>query len=183
MLTWGRGNSGQLGHGEVVKYALYPQPVTSLDAYFITHVSAGWSHSGFVSGSSSAALCLLSLSLIFCCLMEVAFCFVLSLGFTDGGCLFTCGDASFGQLGHGDYTSRTSPLKLSYFDNQCVARVACGMRHSIVLLKGIDLVDVFVWRTIFVIRELNSEALRIEEYLSLATTMMLLVGLISITVM
>lgn len=70
VLTWGRGNSGQLGHGEMVNSLLTPKPVLSLESYFITHVSAGWSHSGFVS---------------------------------DEGCVFTCGDGSFGQLGHGDY--------------------------------------------------------------------------------
>ncbi|RYR09569.1 hypothetical protein Ahy_B05g077936 [Arachis hypogaea] len=102
VLSWGRGSSGQLGHGEFVNNSLYPKPVTSLDPYFITNVSAGWSHSAFVS---------------------------------DTGCLFTCGDASFGQLGHGDYTSRCSPAKVSSFDNRRVAKVACGMRHSLVLLE------------------------------------------------
>ncbi|KAJ1386020.1 Regulator of chromosome condensation, RCC1 [Sesbania bispinosa] len=96
------GNSGQLGHEEVVNNALYPKTVTSLDGYFITHVSAGWSHSGFVS---------------------------------DSGCLFTCGDGSFGQLGHGDYASHCSPVRVSCFVDQHVAQVACGMRHSLVLLK------------------------------------------------
>ncbi|WJX57048.1 HECT-type E3 ubiquitin transferase [Trifolium repens] len=103
VLSWGRGSSGQLGHGEVVNNVLYPKAVASLDNYFITHVSAGWSHSGFVS---------------------------------DKGCLFTCGVGSFGQLGHGDYASHSSPVKVSYFVDQHVAQVACGMRHSIVLLKG-----------------------------------------------
>ncbi|KAL5100355.1 hypothetical protein RYX36_004682 [Vicia faba] len=103
VLSWGRGNSGQLGHGEVVNNMLYPKAVTSLENYFITHVSAGWSHSGFVS---------------------------------DTGSLFTCGDGSFGQLGHGDHASHCSPVKVSCFVDQHVAEVACGMRHSLVLLKG-----------------------------------------------
>lgn len=49
MLTWGRGNSGQLGLGDMVS-SLEPKPVVGLEGCFITHVSAGWSHSGFVSG-------------------------------------------------------------------------------------------------------------------------------------
>lgn len=49
VLTWGRGTSGQLGHGDMVN-SLYPKLVASLQAYLISHVSAGWSHSGFVSG-------------------------------------------------------------------------------------------------------------------------------------
>lgn len=50
MFSWGRGSSGQLGHGQMVNY-LYPKPVTFFDSYSIIHISAGWSHSGFVSGS------------------------------------------------------------------------------------------------------------------------------------
>ncbi|XP_022733837.1 ultraviolet-B receptor UVR8 isoform X2 [Durio zibethinus] len=102
VLTWGRGNSGQLGHGEMVNSLLTPKPVLSLESSFITQVSAGWNHSGFVS---------------------------------DEGCVFTCGDGSFGQLGHGDYRSHCSPVKVSFFDNKHVEQIACGMRHSLVLLK------------------------------------------------
>ncbi|KAK7274714.1 hypothetical protein RIF29_15811 [Crotalaria pallida] len=110
VMSWGRGNSGQLGYGEIVNNALCPKTVTSLDAYVITHVSAGWSHSAFVS---------------------------------DTGCLFTCGDGSFGQLGHGDYSSRCTPFKVSFFASQHVAQVACGMRHSLVLLQDGSLNQVY----------------------------------------
>lgn len=54
----------------------------------------------------------------------------------DSGCLFTCGNGSFGQLGHGDNTSQTSPAKVSYFFDKTVKMVACGMRHSLVLFAG-----------------------------------------------
>ncbi|KAL3501323.1 hypothetical protein ACH5RR_035772 [Cinchona calisaya] len=101
VLTWGRGTSGQLGHGEMVSSS-QPKAVESLEGYVITHVSAGWNHSGFVS---------------------------------ETGCLFTCGDGSFGQLGHGDYLSQCSPEKVSYFDSSHVEQIACGMRHSLVLGK------------------------------------------------
>ncbi|XP_062084477.1 ultraviolet-B receptor UVR8 isoform X2 [Humulus lupulus] len=101
VLTWGRGLSGQLGHGDMVNNPI-PKLVMLLEPYFITQVSAGWNHSGFVS---------------------------------DSGSLFTCGDGSFGQLGHGDYKSHYSPVKVSYFVNNHVEQMACGMRHSLVLLK------------------------------------------------
>ncbi|KAJ4823257.1 hypothetical protein Tsubulata_042381 [Turnera subulata] len=101
VFSWGRGTSGQLGHGEMVS-SIHPNPVISLETLCITQVSAGWSHSGFVS---------------------------------DSGSLFTCGDGSFGQLGHGDYESRTTPDKVSYFADNHVAQIACGMRHSLVLLR------------------------------------------------
>lgn len=54
VLTWGRGNSGQLGHGEMVN-CLHPKSVESLEGIFIKHASAGWNHSGFVSGSIHSA--------------------------------------------------------------------------------------------------------------------------------
>lgn len=54
----------------------------------------------------------------------------------DDGCLFTCGDGSFGQLGHGDSQSHCSPVEVSYFASKHVEQIACGMRHSLVLLKG-----------------------------------------------
>ncbi|KAJ8569897.1 hypothetical protein K7X08_006474 [Anisodus acutangulus] len=102
VLTWGRGTSGQLGHGEMVN-CLHPKSLESLEGIFITHASAGWNHSGFVS---------------------------------DTGYVFTCGDGSFGQLGHGDYISRCSPEQVLHFKTRHVQQVACGMRHSLVLLKG-----------------------------------------------
>lgn len=51
VLTWGRGTSGQLGHGEMVN-SLEPKIVKGLEGVVVAHVSAGWNHSGFVSGSS-----------------------------------------------------------------------------------------------------------------------------------
>ncbi|KAK6160030.1 hypothetical protein DH2020_003411 [Rehmannia glutinosa] len=101
VLTWGRGSSGQLGHGEMVN-SLQPKIVKALEGFVITHVSAGWNHSGFVS---------------------------------DSGAIFTCGDGSFGQLGHGDFKSQCSPLEVSYFGSKHIDQVACGMRHSLVLLR------------------------------------------------
>ncbi|KAI3974140.1 hypothetical protein MKX01_033391 [Papaver californicum] len=102
VFTWGRGATGQLGHGDCIN-SLNPKPVKLLEPLFISHVSAGWNHSGFVS---------------------------------DSGKVYTCGDGSFGQLGHGDYESHHLPVEVSYFDSKHVEQIACGMRHSLVLLKG-----------------------------------------------
>lgn len=102
LLTWGRGTSGQLGHGDLLNCSL-PKPVEFFQDFVVTCVSAGWNHSGFVS---------------------------------DKGCLFTCGDGSFGQLGHGDLKSLCTPLIVSYFASRRVNKIACGMRHSLALLEG-----------------------------------------------
>ncbi|KAB5524697.1 hypothetical protein DKX38_022446 [Salix brachista] len=56
VFTWGRGTTGQLGHGEMLN-SLHPKPVSSLQSYVITHVSAGWSHSGFVSDTGLLFTC------------------------------------------------------------------------------------------------------------------------------
>ncbi|KAL8161536.1 hypothetical protein V2J09_013025 [Rumex salicifolius] len=100
--TWGRGNAGQLGHGDSVN-CLHPKLVNALQGCVISDAAAGWNHSGFVS---------------------------------DSGRLFTCGDGSFGQLGHGDYQSYSSPKEVSFFEPNLVSQIACGMRHSLVLVKG-----------------------------------------------
>lgn len=51
VVTWGRGNCGQLGHGDMVS-SLQPKPVEFFEGFIVTHVSAGWNHSGFVTGLS-----------------------------------------------------------------------------------------------------------------------------------
>lgn len=61
MVTWGRGTSGQLGHGEAVNN-LQPKAIEALGGFVITHVSAGWDHSGFVSGFFSLTC---SLSIVY----------------------------------------------------------------------------------------------------------------------
>lgn len=55
---------------------------------------------------------------------------------SECGHLFTCGDGTFGQLGLGDYVSQSSPIKVSHFPSRHVEQIACGMRHSLALLKG-----------------------------------------------
>ncbi|XP_042056038.1 probable E3 ubiquitin-protein ligase HERC3 [Salvia splendens] len=102
VLTWGRGTSGQLGHGESVSTS-QAHIVKELEGFVITHVSAGWNHSGFVS---------------------------------ETGAIFTCGDGSFGQLGHDDSSSQLYPRQVSYFASKPVQQVACGMRHTLLLLAG-----------------------------------------------
>ncbi|KAG9448573.1 hypothetical protein H6P81_008538 [Aristolochia fimbriata] len=109
VLTWGRGTAGQLGHGDTTN-CLFPKPVKFVEGLFISHVSAGWNHSGFVS---------------------------------DSGSVFTCGDGSFGQLGQGEYLSQCSPLQVSFFAPRFVQQIACGMRHTIVLVKGASDVSVY----------------------------------------
>ncbi|KMZ70958.1 hypothetical protein ZOSMA_18G00490 [Zostera marina] len=45
---------------------------------------------------------------------------------TDGECLLTCGDGSFGQLGHGNYQSLFSPTEVSFFAIKYIKKIAFG---------------------------------------------------------
>lgn len=44
LISWGRGDSGQLGQGKLHTYMPYPQPVQKLDNISITQISAGKHH-------------------------------------------------------------------------------------------------------------------------------------------
>lgn len=60
--------------------------------------------------------------------------------FLDTGKVFTCGDGSFGQLGHGDYQSQNLPREIMDLGSKFVEQIACGMRHTLVLLEGAYLI-------------------------------------------
>uniref|UniRef100_A0A453FNY6 RCC1-like domain-containing protein n=1 Tax=Aegilops tauschii subsp. strangulata TaxID=200361 RepID=A0A453FNY6_AEGTS len=65
---------------------------------------------------------------------------------TDSGQLFMCGDGSFGQLGTGDNQSRNLPFEATSFTTKHVEKLAFGMRHSLVLLKGGELYAIGAYR-------------------------------------
>lgn len=111
VVSWGRGKSGQLGHGESESISK-PKLIKSLEDIVICNVSAGWSHSAFVS---------------------------------ECGQLFTSGDGTFGQLGLGHFDSQHFPCKVLAFESRHVSMVSCGMRHTLVLLKGISDSSVFAF--------------------------------------
>ncbi len=48
-MTWGRGLSGALGHGNESSWNL-PNPVKSLQGIKISSAAAGWNHTAFVTG-------------------------------------------------------------------------------------------------------------------------------------
>eukprot|EP00094_Tigriopus_californicus_P004958 TCALIF_04774-PA protein Name:"Similar to nek8 Serine/threonine-protein kinase Nek8 (Danio rerio)" AED:0.11 eAED:0.12 QI:30/0.66/0.28/0.85/0.83/0.71/7/0/1060 len=61
---------------------------------------------------------------------------------SDSGILMTCGDGSFGALGHGDWQSSGMPKLVETLLTIDVAAVACGPEHVVVVGgKG----DVYAW--------------------------------------
>ncbi|MCO5558428.1 hypothetical protein L7F22_012010 [Adiantum nelumboides] len=53
-MTWGNNSSGQLGHGDFQRVC-EPTLVKELQLVKVQAVSAGWSHTPFISGRSTSA--------------------------------------------------------------------------------------------------------------------------------
>jgi len=61
---------------------------------------------------------------------------------SDNGIVMTCGDGSFGALGHGNWHSTSTPTMVESLLDVDVASVACGPEHVVVVSgKG----DVYAW--------------------------------------
>ncbi|KAH9773694.1 hypothetical protein KPL71_013401 [Citrus sinensis] len=153
--SWGAGTDGQLGTGRLHD-ELSPQLLNLSSLSSVSMLACGGAHVLALTSPSSVIdqfhrresvfmgegqfwsvrprgdgrrLVSIIFSLLFALVAQSA------SFYWDSGCLFTCGDGTFGQLGHGDYRSHCSPVKVSSFVNKNVDQIACGMRHSLVLLK------------------------------------------------
>ncbi|EFJ35413.1 hypothetical protein SELMODRAFT_80654 [Selaginella moellendorffii] len=148
--SWGAGTQGQLGLGTMID-ALLPQamdpPLRILDmacggAHAAAILDGGrvatWGrgligHEGDSEKDAAAVVAVPSVVEFFgghrVC--EVAAGWNHTAFVTESGELFTCGDGAFGQLGHGDFVSRGTPCKVLALSN--AFKVACGMRHTLVL--------------------------------------------------
>ncbi|RWR88920.1 ultraviolet-B receptor UVR8 isoform X1 [Cinnamomum micranthum f. kanehirae] len=158
--SWGAGSDGQLGTGSFDDQHLpqllsFPPRAAASSALRISQIACGGAHSIALTAGGSVLTwgrgtcgqlghgdvenCLKPKPVEF---FEQIIISYISAGWnhsgfvSDSGSLFTCGDGSFGQLGHGDYQSRSSPTKVLFFASKHVKKIACGMRHSLVLSKG-----------------------------------------------
>ncbi len=52
---------------------------------------------------------------------------------SDNGIVMTCGDGSFGALGHGDWQSTTTPKMVESLLSVDISAVACGPAHVVVV--------------------------------------------------
>lgn len=59
-----------------------------------------------------------------------------SLVVTDESAIYSFGQGSLGQLGHGDTANQLSPKKIKFFERQIVTKVSAGNSHSLVLSDG-----------------------------------------------
>lgn len=61
---------------------------------------------------------------------------------TMSGELYTWGGGMYGKLGHGNETGYSTPVRVEALKGLAVRQVACGSRHTVVLLEN---KDVYTW--------------------------------------
>ncbi|KAH9773695.1 hypothetical protein KPL71_013401 [Citrus sinensis] len=118
--SWGAGTDGQLGTGRLHD-ELSPQLLNLSSLSSVSMLACGGAHVLALTSPSSVIDQFHRRESVF--MGEGQFWSVRPRG--DGRRL----------LGHGDYRSHCSPVKVSSFVNKNVDQIACGMRHSLVLLK------------------------------------------------
>uniref|UniRef100_M4E7A9 RCC1-like domain-containing protein n=1 Tax=Brassica campestris TaxID=3711 RepID=M4E7A9_BRACM len=124
VLTWGRGNSGQLGHGDMLDSSL-PKPVSFFDDYVVTQASAGWSHSGFVSAKVSY-FADKSVKMVACGMRH-------SLVLFAGNQVCGFGSGKRGQLGFSSDKTKSLvnlPCLVSGLEDVEIVRIAANGDHS-----------------------------------------------------
>ncbi|XP_066535875.1 probable E3 ubiquitin-protein ligase HERC6 [Hoplias malabaricus] len=154
--SWGQNNYGQLGLGKAVAMQPFPGLIRALTGVPVTQISAGGAHSLFLTssvlvfccGANNAgqlglkrtddkgrftlcaipALRSLTITSISCGEAHTA---VLS---KDGG-VYTFGDGTHGQLGHGSTNKELLPKEVQGIDGPAV-QVACGSHHTLVLASS-----------------------------------------------
>ncbi|KAL9649455.1 hypothetical protein ABK040_000694 [Willaertia magna] len=98
LLTFGRGEDGQLGHGDKNnRHTPTPVKGTVLDDYKVVDVACGLWH---------------------------------TMALTEEGFLFSWGNNTYGQLGHGDTDEHLSPIFVEAFRKYPVTQISAGSAHS-----------------------------------------------------
>ncbi|KAL2326838.1 hypothetical protein Fmac_020265 [Flemingia macrophylla] len=117
--SWGRGEDGQLGHGDTDD-RLLPTKLSALDGQDITRVTCGADHT--MAWSNATTSCLWGQSL--------------------SGSYHGKPRAEFGQIGVGNNIDCCSPVHVNFPRNQNVRQISCGWRHTIAV---IELDNVYSW--------------------------------------
>ena len=124
---------------------LQPRLVESVRGLRVHELAAGFQRTLILSGSGEAQSVTHTvdqLSGLDGQLAQVAFGGSHMLALTRTGQVYTLGDGSLGQLGHGAAVSCAEPRLLSQLASKVVAQVVCGQSHSMALT---DYGDVFSW--------------------------------------
>ncbi|KAF5838268.1 hypothetical protein DUNSADRAFT_3183 [Dunaliella salina] len=108
LYTWGRGLSGQLGHGDcypcaIPKRVVFEPSLNCAPVARVVRVSVGPTHTAAI---------------------------------TADGRLYTWGDGQFGQLGHGSTSPEYHPRQVEALEGMFVTAVACGWWHTAAIAYG-----------------------------------------------
>ncbi|MCL2046385.1 MAG: isopeptide-forming domain-containing fimbrial protein [Oscillospiraceae bacterium] len=152
LYAWGKGNEGQMGNNTVTAVNLLPTVVTSLNGIKITKMwttteasSATYALAddgkiyawGYSAGSriptASAAYQRTAVHQPGFDGIDVV---DMSLGYTHGilldssGDVYSWGSNTYGQLGHGNTTTRANPTKVEFFNNMTVTSISAEFNSS-----------------------------------------------------
>uniref|UniRef100_A0A671W373 HECT and RLD domain containing E3 ubiquitin protein ligase 3 n=1 Tax=Sparus aurata TaxID=8175 RepID=A0A671W373_SPAAU len=162
LFTWGQNTSGQLGLGKGEPSKLSPHPLKSLAGIPLAKITAGGDHSfalslsGAVFGWGKNKAGQLGLNdkqdravpchIKFLRSQKVVH---ISCGdehtaaLTKDGGLFTFGDGSWGQLGHGSTNNELLPRRVLELMGTEVSQITCGRHHTLAFVPSSGVVYAF----------------------------------------
>uniref|UniRef100_A0A7N9ATE1 HECT and RLD domain containing E3 ubiquitin protein ligase 3 n=1 Tax=Mastacembelus armatus TaxID=205130 RepID=A0A7N9ATE1_9TELE len=162
LFTWGQNTNGQLGLGKGEPSKLFPHPLKSLAGIPLAQITAGGDHSfalslsGAVFGWGKNRAGQLGLNdkqdravpchIKFLRSQKVVY---ISCGdehtaaLTKDGGLFTFGEGSWGQLGHGSTNNELLPRRVMELMGTEVSQITCGRHHTLAFLPSSGIVYAF----------------------------------------
>ncbi|TNN89469.1 putative E3 ubiquitin-protein ligase HERC3 [Liparis tanakae] len=162
LFTWGQNTSGQLGLGKGEPSMLFPHPLKSLSGIPLAQITAGGDHSfalslsGAVFGWGKNRAGQLGLNdkqdrAVPChikFLRSQKVCYIScgnehTAALTKDGGLFTFGEGSWGQLGHGSTNNELLPRRVLELMGTEVSQITCGRHHTLAFVPSSDVVYAF----------------------------------------